>query len=1821
MNDTLDDAVARAQAREARESLRANQDGQSYHLGGPPEPWETALGDTGERVGRQGRMVMEYAAKMNAMGINEKSLAGENNPMADHVATIGQDKMRLLSSNPVVHAPTMGDLGGAPTSDAVAEEEEDAVSVSSGWSEDSGESTAAPSQAQRDSAKAAAASRRDPGENEDESCDGLDLIDDPDIRNAVEDFDSRNWTMDQLEVSCQTLLEECYASEDRRRRLLSAGMLRKLVEIYPSALRYTFPRWIAQYRELPGAIATHKRMTLLMQGAELRTRWRRINADEKHGSLPPSILHAHLCIVLALIDTDTCPRFCRMNRVKVVGAGGLLALSVHFKAGDRSQRLACRILRELAREPLLIYELLNAGVAEYLSRLLPKLRETSIDRLLEALDAVDSIAFSAMRFCKLRSANPSRGQGNSALIAALVADGSSTGGLESEIRLPDGDKLATTVCYHSVLQEMLAYAGRALELLVQGVQSQEEIVPDMSLALFLQLCSRQEGRDGIEATDGMAMLRPLISGAQAQDSPVFLRGLACAVAIARQGAPGSAPGSTGEGATPSATAPPGLSLPKAGGVGRSGPPKPHPLDFEGKLYDDLVGILDAPPPAPLNAVRGLVRMGSLEAVMRFLVREDDGDEYGTDDDESVSLSGGGGAGRTRRTPGGCSSGPHFFRLKQRHACLGAVALHGLAVLAGPHPAIMTGPTLRYLCYSIQIAYIDLTVGTLAPEVDYPLMFRSIQLACRALAFLATSGATGAPPLGDGGPENGTVDFGRGQAEDAQDSNSVIVDHGPLRRVADSLLSTTAINEVACLAQMPSRAAWAGDEGHMYRHLERTVSSAAVLIAGVCPVPAGERDPFTRFDEPEDESLSLQLCQPLMERLVTTVGGSLCSTLMVAESLEIIAHACRALAKLSDANTTVQMLLDTHDVMKAVLRLGPRAPAVLPVAAHSEREEARRGGSLSPSRSARSNHGDERLLPASPEPPESTTNPGGEQAQTTATETRESSVASEGGENAPRRRGDRVGRKDFGGCSDGRSAPQPPCSGYGVREGEMTDASTRKLCSLPFDYFRLVANIARVPSGRAVVQSSGTLKRSLERLALDVSGCAAARLATLRCRSEICVLVGRMAGTYDRKTGAANEFILHPRYQTLAVLLGMLATPAEHGRLFGATRMHIELARHNAAYALGAICTDTIRSVPMVADAGGIHLARSVANDVNSPMPLLKQVLRILHGAGSFPDGVYASLLADPPVLRSLNRIANNAYPGFRPDTTSGRDSRPTSSASARKRAQTPPVTKPIGSGAGGKVDARERMQFNLMPSLLKPRSAESRLISDLATEVAYLVGARATKCGSPRIPASPSGQEESATPGQHQKAGFLASKETAEATEARLETGQNRVQAEDNHPSLTDPAAAVESGGGQARIGKTSHSLSASTTTADKAVSGRPGTYLGCGATTCKGLGFTGEHGDVSGNTPHAAFIVRNDDRGKRGGESAACGTAKKQPPAVYLGSSNAGAQVRNSRGSIAEAEPGAESIAEAESFAESPGVVTATPLALLSAREASFRDELIHRKEHYSLGGTRKKGVGQGKEEGGGSLQALATVERPGGMPEAAKRGCSIEASRRSQPRSRKSRGRSPTPVDIVQSPLIASTRPTGFPPGSECRPGPERDKADRGCRHGVDRQEPEKNAVSSGSKCAPGGKAFVTFARPAAHWSVTNSLSASPGRSRSKGIRIPNSTEAGGVGVVGRFASRGYLLDPTFQDHNPVILHPRLPLIGGGGGRGFSQVPDGSTLAELVTSPAAKGGAKGTEPYRNSVEVLRHRVGVSGERKVGKQSCFDEQGLPLSPGKLQKA
>lgn len=129
------------------------------------------------------------------------------------------------------HVPTADTNGLDSTAD-----EDDETSVSSGKSSDFSDDDGARKEPSAMGDTNAAGNKAGDPEDEEPS-DDIGLMGDTDIRHAVEDFDSSNWTMDQLEVSCQTLLEECYASEDQRRRLLSAGMLKKLVETYPSALR------------------------------------------------------------------------------------------------------------------------------------------------------------------------------------------------------------------------------------------------------------------------------------------------------------------------------------------------------------------------------------------------------------------------------------------------------------------------------------------------------------------------------------------------------------------------------------------------------------------------------------------------------------------------------------------------------------------------------------------------------------------------------------------------------------------------------------------------------------------------------------------------------------------------------------------------------------------------------------------------------------------------------------------------------------------------------------------------------------------------------------------------------------------------------------------------------------------------------------------------------------------------------------------------------------------------------------------------------------------------------------------------------------------------------------------------------------------------------------------------------------------------------------------------------------------------------------------------------------------------------------------------
>ena len=576
------------------------------------------------------------------------------------------------------------------------------------------------------------------------------------------------------------------------------------------------------------------------------------------------------------------------------------------------------------------------------------------------------------------------------------------------------------------------------------------------------------------------------------------------------------------------------------------------------------------------------------------------------------------------------------------------------------------------------------------------------------------------------------------------------------------------------------------------------------------------------------------------------------------------------------------------------------------------------------------------------------------------------------------------------------------------------------------------------------------------------------------------------------------------------------------------------------------------------------------------------------------------MIADPAVLRSLNRIANNAYPGFRPAPNDG-EARPSSSASDRRRPNTPSVlkrggTRLVGRDEGAKVNGQGRVSPVLAFNVVKPCSPESRAISELATEVAYLVGASA-RCSSPKTPPSSLRQKEPTPLAEQPHIGSPTAKGLIGiGTTARQEHATQGARADLAPGSPTGQTSATEEPGGHdARVDEMQGNATTPVTPGGRdvgVVSGRPGTYLGCGVTSCKGLGFAGEHGGVDGNIPHGAFVFRETDDRDDGDEDAPCDKRTRDESGAIPGSDGTGTEVEK-----APDKHGVE-----RSIAASPDVVVATPLALLSAREPSFRNELIRRKEHYNLGETRKKLDTSGDESGGGAqLEELVLAPEKrlthDGPSADVERGRSAKPLRRPRTSRQQTGGSSPAPVDVSESPLMASTRPAGVHPALESR------KIDSA-------RQNAGNPQSLLGRCSrPESKEFVTFARPAAHWSVTKSLSTSPSRARSKGVRVPRGTNDGGGGlVVGRFACRGYLLDPTFSDHNPVILHPRLPLITGGGG-GFSQVPEDSTLAELVPSPVGKacpiGGGAGTtvEPYRNVVEVLRHNVGISGGRTPGKK------------------
>jgi hypothetical protein len=401
-------------------------------------------------------------------------------------------------------------------------------------------------------------------------------------------------------------------------------------------------------------------------------------------------------------------------------------------------------------------------------------------------------------------------------------------------------KLAHTVCYSSVLREVLAMGGWGLDRLVQGIQSGESMIAEVSLALLLQLCSRPEGRESLCSREAVGMLLPLCSGNPKlpRESSHFLLGLTCLVALSRQGV--------------WHTVAPPYSMAAARGFSKRS-------DLASRLYLSLMSALGK------NArkfSRKLIATGALDPLILFLC--------GSDDQS------------------------HYFDIDPLEGAAGSIVLHGLIVHTDACASLFQLPCLHYLCLAVQNGYNILVDNGYADTNDVPveLIVKSVELSCRALAYLATS-----------------------QSSDALAARGI----GCLRFVVDGLISTSALNEVGCMIVIPRGAM---EERHV-RSYVAMAKMAAILAGSICPIPADERDAQQQFEEPENVEESIARVVPLIQCLTRSVGTPLCAALDVVDCMDILTSCCDALAKLSATPLTAGSLIKEHGFLTTLLRLAPR----------------------------------------------------------------------------------------------------------------------------------------------------------------------------------------------------------------------------------------------------------------------------------------------------------------------------------------------------------------------------------------------------------------------------------------------------------------------------------------------------------------------------------------------------------------------------------------------------------------------------------------------------------------------------------------------------------------------------------------------------------------------------------------------------------------------------------------------------------------------------------------------------------------------------------
>ena len=242
-------------------------------------------------------------------------------------------------------------------------------------------------------------------------------------------------------------------------------------------------------------------------------------------------------------------------------------------------------------------------------------------------------------------------------------------------------KFACTQSYNHVLIEIVAFAGRALEKVVENLQNQDEKICLACLSLLKQLATRQEGRDAMITSKIVLMLMPLVSGQGATASKTFTVAMNVLVGLCQDGVTENI----------------GLAL--------GGPPPRH------ALYNDLMAIVSAEGDSPTISVEHLLNLKVMKFVVNFLVRSED-----------TSL---------------------FFDLSNQHKQMGAFILHRIFLHKTCCQTMQIRPVLEYFAYTLQTTFTLFMEGHFGHSAREKLLFfGSIQGACRGMAQIATHAEKG-----------------------------------------------------------------------------------------------------------------------------------------------------------------------------------------------------------------------------------------------------------------------------------------------------------------------------------------------------------------------------------------------------------------------------------------------------------------------------------------------------------------------------------------------------------------------------------------------------------------------------------------------------------------------------------------------------------------------------------------------------------------------------------------------------------------------------------------------------------------------------------------------------------------------------------------------------------------------------------------------------------------------------------------------------------------------------------------------------------------------